>query len=247
MILPHMISENLTKRPRSVQELAQELGLEEASARNYLRTLGQPEWSIVRPLDLNQDQWEISHDCLVPLLDSILARWSISLWHRTRPWLPWISAGLIGMAILAVSFMRPDPGLALTELGWKVEPAFKRALQLESPLDNPHFSESLPYLRRLPGPLSIKLVTNEYGLRQIRTPSALKALRDLKSLTMLDLDGTRVADLAPLRDLKGLTALYLGNTQVADLAPLYNLKRLTCLRHPSTITWSIVRQYPEGY
>ncbi len=46
----------------------------------------------------------------------------------------------------------------------------------------------------------------------------------IEGLTVVDLDNTRVADLAPLAGLTALQTLWLGNTRVADLRPIRNMR-----------------------
>jgi hypothetical protein len=94
-ILPLLVSGNLTKRPRAITDLAREAMLPENVVRGCLRMLGMPDRGIVRPIDEREETWEIAHDFLVPLLDSILTRRQISFWRRLRPWMPWLSAATL--------------------------------------------------------------------------------------------------------------------------------------------------------
>src|SRR5205807_2693816 len=73
MIIRHLITDHLTTQPRTIGELAQATKFEPQTVRGCLRRLGQDDRSLVRPLDQSQEIWEISHDFLVPLLDSVVA------------------------------------------------------------------------------------------------------------------------------------------------------------------------------
>jgi hypothetical protein len=142
-----------------------------------LRRLGESDRAIVRPLDQPQETWEISHDFLVPLLDSILARRTVTLWRRFRPWLPWGAVAVIGIAAVVVPVMtRQDPRAALTKQGWKVS---EDAGILKMERDGTIPSESLSILRALPIPLWI--ILDEADVMDV------SALRKLKNLTQLEL------------------------------------------------------------
>src|ERR1035441_10300498 len=121
-LIPELITNNVTKRPRRIEDLAQATQLPPSIVRACFRRLGESDRVIVRPLDRQQETWEISHDFLVPLLDSIVARRTVSLWRRLRPWLPWAATALMGIAAVAIPAMthQDDPPLALRKQGWKV-------------------------------------------------------------------------------------------------------------------------------
>jgi len=86
--------------------------------------LGQSERAIVRPLDARQENWEISHDFLVPLLDSIIAHSSISLWRRVRPYFPWLAAATLIFTFRALA-SRPPSGPQFGQLGSVRSPAIE--------------------------------------------------------------------------------------------------------------------------
>jgi len=94
-VLPLLISQSLTKKPRKIADLAVEANLPEGPVRGCLRVLGMPDRGIVRPIDEQENTWEVAHDFLVPLLDSILARRRTSFLRRFRPWVPWLSASIL--------------------------------------------------------------------------------------------------------------------------------------------------------
>lgn len=245
-LIPRLITNYVTKRPRTIRELARDSGIDPATVRGCLRALGQTDRGIVRPLDPGQQTWEISHDFLVPLLDSITTRWTASLWRRTRPLLPWIAAICLVGAGVGASKWRRDPIAELTDLGWQVQKSDK-GLQLSLDGFRPT-PESIEALKRLDGPLSVRV----YRLDPICEWSALKNLTSLDLSApnlMRESDSTRsylngmevfdegpmpalpsdVSDVSPLKDLKNLTMLNLGNTQVTDVSPLRDLKSLTML------------------
>jgi hypothetical protein len=241
VLVPHLITGYITKCPRSIPELATETANDPAAVRGCLRVLGQSERAIVRPLDAGQQVWEISHDFLVPLLDSIVARWRVSLWRRLRPWLPWIAATTMVVAVMVAANWRRDPILDLEDLGWKVHKTGK-VLELEFNGTPPR--SSLKALQRISQP-QVKLnnldgisTISEWTVPENLTAldlggnlkvSDLSPLKDLKNLTTLDIHDTLVSDLSPLKDLKNLTRLDLSYTVVSDLSPLKDLKNLTRL------------------
>jgi conflict system STAND superfamily ATPase len=113
-VIPYLVTSHITKQPRTITDLAKDTGLDRATILGCLRRLGQSDRSIVRPLDPAQERWEISHDFLVPLLDSIVARWRVSFWKRFRVWSPWITAASLVFAVDLISisnnfYSRRDP------------------------------------------------------------------------------------------------------------------------------------------
>ena len=121
-LIPRLISDHVTKRPRNLSDLADETGIDEAEIRGCLRILGQSERCIVRPLDPEQRTWEISHDFLVPLLDSIFTRWSASFLRTMRPWVPWgvtVATVLIMFGFTTIREVQShDPIRTLIDLNW---------------------------------------------------------------------------------------------------------------------------------
>lgn len=115
-IVPLLISHSVTKVPRTITALSQMSGLDRAVVRGCMLFLGQTDRGIVRPLDDQQETWEISHDFLVPLLDSIIARRVISRWRQVRPYFPWFAAAILVLAFRAVS-SRPPSGPRFGQLG----------------------------------------------------------------------------------------------------------------------------------
>jgi Leucine-rich repeat (LRR) protein len=244
-IIPNLITDNLTKRPCTIAQMAQAAQLAPFVVRACMLRLGESDCAIVRPLDEQQETWEISHDFLVPLLDALVIRRTASIWRRTRPWMPWAAAVALAVIAFALPLVKPDPRVALSKQGWKIsEP--EGVLTLERNDDIPPASVSV--LRGLPSPYSLAIfggdVTDVSALRDLKSLTSLylrdtkvadvSALKGLKSLTSLYLDGTDVTDVSALRDLKSLTSLYLRDTKVADVSALKDLKSLTDLDLSST-------------
>ena len=236
-LIPQLITDNVTKRPRTIADLSQATLVAPAVVRACLRRLGESDRAIVRPLDQEQETWEISHDFLVPLLDSIVARRTVSWWRSFRPWLPWTAAGVMGIAALVVPLMtREDPRAELTRQGWTVSED-NGVLHLDNDNIPP---ESVPILRSLP-PFTLRLgdITDISALRELKNLTELtlsntyvtnaSPLRELKNLTQLDLSATKVTDVSFLRELKSLTQLNLGGAPVTDVSGLRELKNLTQL------------------
>ena len=238
-ILPQLISQNLTKRTRSVTQLAQHTQLDAPVVRGWLRTLGQPERGIVRPLDQEQEFWEISHDFLVPLLDSVVGRWSVSIFRRTRPLFPWLAASVLGLALIGMR-IPSDPYRTLAESGWEFSAPSPGQVHLRF-TGIPPFRNSVGALKRLGCTVHLEIndltgiealgaLDNSVELDFVGTElKDLAPLRGLKSLSSLSIRGTGVSDLSPLRDLKRLTKLELSETNVTDLTPLHELMGLNLL------------------
>ena len=245
-LIPQLITGNVTKHPRRIDDLVAATGLPLPAVRACLRRLGESDRAVLRPLDQPQETWEISHDFLVPLLDAIVARRTLSLWRRLRPWLPWAAAAVLGIAAVAIPLIeRQDPTVALRKQGWSVSEE-KGTLELDREDNIP--PDSIPILRGLSAPFSLYLgyptVTDVSALRELKnlktldlstsTVADLSPLGGLRNLTALNLQSVGAADVSALRELKKLTDLNLSLTRVADLSPLRELTNLTVLRLNNT-------------
>ncbi len=239
-LLPHLITNYVTRQQRTIKELAQETQLDVAAVRGCLRVLGRSDRAIVRPLDSDQQTWEISHDFLVPLLDSIMARWTVSLWRRFRGVLPW-AAAVILVVMALFPFPRPkDPSSELVELGWAVA-RVGGGMELEFIGDPPKQSGGV--LRRLRQPLFVKIMAAKlskesfagWGDLDIRgiilrgSLNDISTLKYLKGPTALYLVGTQINNFSALKDYTTLMILYAPDTLVNDLSALRNFKQLMSL------------------
>jgi hypothetical protein len=236
-----LITSYKTKRPRTIEELAQETSFDPAAVRGCLRVLGQSDRAVVRPLDAGQQTWEISHDFLVPLLDSIVARWRVSFWRRFRSWVPWIAVITLVLGVPVASNWWKDPVLKLRELGWvvhKTDKGMKLTFEGVPP------RESLKALQRTSIALDVQLDRMDESISEWRVLKNLSSLtfilsssvrdvsplRDLTSLSKLDLQYAALTDVLPLKNLKNLSELNLSSTKVSDISPLKDLKNLSNLQ-----------------
>ena len=157
-IIPQLITDNVTKRPRSISELAAATYLGPVPIRACMQRLGERDRAIVRPLDEEQETWEISHDFLVPLLDAIVARRISSVWRRARPWMPWAAVAILGIVAVISPLAKQDPRGMLSSLGWKVSGGGKYPLQIQGAGGFDKIpAESSSILRNLPSPYTLDL------------------------------------------------------------------------------------------
>jgi Leucine-rich repeat (LRR) protein len=241
-VLTQLITPNVTKRPRTITELSHSKAVEQAAVRACLYRLGDSDRGIVRPLDLRQENWEISHDFLVPLLDAMLARRTISMWRRCRPWLPWAAAGILGITAVVIPLARDrDPRLVFIDEGWLVRES-NGSLELNKLINDVDLIDSVARLAKLPQftlDLSHGSVTDVSPVRELKNITSLNLsftgvtdippLREMKNLASLNLSFTGVTDISPLREMKNLTSLYLNNMRITDISPLREMKNLTTL------------------
>jgi Leucine Rich repeats (2 copies) len=239
-LIPELITGNVTKRPRCIQDLAHATQVPALALRACLRRLGESDRAIVRPLDKDQETWEISHDFLVPLLDSIVARRTVSLWRQVRPWMPWTATAVLAVAVVAVhALTQADPRAELRAQGWSIgERGGALVVERWSPIP----PASVPILRGRPFSLilsGVPEVPDVSVLRELRKMTSLtlsvtkagdvSALGELTNLTFLDLSGPEITDVSALKNLTRLTFLDLSGTQVRDISALRELTGLTSL------------------
>jgi Leucine-rich repeat (LRR) protein len=243
-VIPQLITSSVTKCQRTIRELAQATSIDPAAVRGCLRVLGQTDRAIVHPLDASQETWEISHDFLVPLLDSIVAGWRVSFLRRVRFWSPWLATVFLLLTVVVMSNQKRDPVAELRILEWRVHPS-PEGLNLE--FDGAPPRQSLKALERTSVRLNVKLgdlsdsvsdwrvLKNLFSLDLHLSPVRdLSPLKDVTSLAELNLEATNVRDLSPLKNLTNLSKLLLADTPVEDLAPLKNLHNLSYLTLSNT-------------
>jgi hypothetical protein len=121
ILLPKLISPQVTNQPQSIEDMAKGTELSPRQIQGVMFRLGEPERSIVRPLNDECTYWQISHDFLVPLIDTILAPLKERIWKRVRPWLPLACAAAMVCIFLLGRTLYLDPIGELSRLGWKIE------------------------------------------------------------------------------------------------------------------------------
>lgn len=272
LLLPKLISGHVTKVPRSITDLADGTPLTPQQVQGVMFRLGDPERAIVRPLDGEYTVWEISHDFLVPIIDSILAQWRAPRWKSLRQRIPVIATIALVLFVFALPRVLPDPISDLSKRGWTIHPhwesrASERTLIFDLGCSNcttEDIEGSTRDMRRLHGELAVTLgniATFDLGHfggwaklnvgtlkisgSKLLDISAVSKLSRLRSLSLSDSGG--VSD-AQLRDLPAsLTTLDLGRTGVTD-ASIKNLPRgLSILNLGSTkVTGVGFRDLPPG-
>lgn len=236
-ILPRLISPHVTKLPRSIDDLSKECKLKPEQVQGVMFRLGDPEHTIVRPLDPDFKVWEISHDFMVPLIDSILAQWRISTWRALRPWIP--AAAALGLIVLVffVPSLIPDPITDLSRHGWMIQPVSSGlSYNLECPsCSDAEIARSVRDLKRIPATYSVTLdsissfdafhmkgwgqLTNLTALTIANSPKLLdiSEVSGMLYLDTLNINGCSAIAPSPLRRLpRSVTVLSLFAVPVAD-------------------------------
>jgi Leucine-rich repeat (LRR) protein len=239
VLLKKLISHDRTKRPCTIDELAEGTTFSPRQAQGAMFKLADPERGIVHALDSDCRVWEISHDFLVPIIDSILAGWTTSTWSKIRPWLPLGYLVIFILLLYVAPRLFPNPVNELMKLQWRA-----RELNEKRPEDQPllrlgiryEFSytttngsmpppESLRVLRRVNG----KFIVRFAGLKKF-DDTTFAEWRNLNQLWGLYLGGNRFQDTSGLRNLPpSLVQLGLADTGVVSDAELAIL--------PRTLNW----------
>ena len=258
VLLPRLISHHSTKQPCSIDDLASGTSLTPRQAQGVMFKIGDPERGIVHALDPDYKVWEISHDFVVPMIDSMLAQWRVSLWKKVRPWLPLGYAAILLAALFVAPRLMPDPIGELNRLHWQT-----RLVDVNSPVDREFAKlgvkyvltikgfpppESVYALKRIPGRFAVQLSSvdsfdsahfgawsdlTELASLEFRLSYSLKdisAAKGLRNLSWLDLsDKEQITDAGLLYLPGSLKTLDLqGDSQITD-AGIKSLSALTSL------------------
>lgn len=208
ILLPKLISSRATRQQCTIFGLASGTNFSSRQAQGVMFKLSEPERGIVRTLDPDCTVWEISHDFLVPMIDSMLAQWRISAWKRVRPWLPLAYAASLLAVLFAWPLFSPDPIAELNRLGWTTQKADLDIQRAVLP-DDSHDTVYLFTIDTIPTPES------ERVLERVQQPFAVKLEFDEK------FDSTLLRGWNHLNNLRML--IFVGNHHHGDFSALKNL------------------------
>jgi hypothetical protein len=229
-LLPKLISANATKVPRTVAELAKETGLLPEQVQGVLFRLGDSDRAIVRSVDSSQTTWEISHDFLVPIIDSELNQWKSPKWRETLEWIPTAVGVLLVALVSLVPRMLPDPVTDLGLHGWGVQPSVSQTASGGAPAVSyslmcagcspSELRRSLWDLRRIPGAIDVNLANiQSFDLDHYR---GWASLRNLRSLSISGADG-KLVDISAVSRIPELTSLTIATGSGIPAAQLSTL------------------------
>ncbi|HXN89062.1 MAG TPA: leucine-rich repeat domain-containing protein [Methylocella sp.] len=218
-LLEHMITDAGTKEPRTEAALVELTGLELWQVSSALTGLGAQ--GLVRRLEGAEPIWEVSHDFLARIVGRLIGRLKPSLFRRAQPF---VAPTALALWIAFICLIVPD---------WLQRNVEQRVMKFMS-------------LTNIDGGLAVSPASH-YRFDDEKLLRLIPDLKDLKSLTRLDLSDTQVGDIALLKDLKSLVTLNLRDTQVADIASLKELKSLTSLNLSSAdILPDLTTTYQSG-
>ncbi len=252
-ILPQMLTEADTKRPRSVGELSEATGLDPQIILGCLLDLELSGYvrQISRSAEIANRIWEVSHDFVARLLGQILKTPQQTFWGRVGPVLyrlslsVWVVAA-VGLIVLApwitqVSVednLRKKFGFYFRETnngGYFVQEIYYDSFK--------DLASAVPDLQKL-GPIKW------LDLSRCKLLPDVDALRELRSLENLYLSGcTSLTNVDVLKELKNLQTLGLrGCTSLTNVDVLKELKDLQQLdlRGCKKLTEKVVQQLRAG-
>ena len=244
LLLRKLISDERTKKPRTIDELAQGTKLDPLQARGVMFKLSEPDRAIVHAVDAESRTWEISHDFLVPIIDSLLASWRRPLWSVVRPWLPLGYAAVLLALLFVAPRLFPSPLDELDKLHWQTT-----TLDAKQPDDQPLLQQGVRYVLTFNGAASPDVIRASFRpMRRMParftvrfSPGSLasfdeatfKGWRDLNELAGLYIGSNRLADISGLKDLPhSVTALGLG-----DITGRGGVKSADIQALPRNLTW----------
>ncbi len=233
-LLPHLLTAQATKRPRSEADLCQASGLARGHVRTVLNALAQA--GLARPLEGAMRIWELSHDFVAKVLSQHLGMSRRRFLQRAAanaaPTLVAVSMSAAAAAIVLEHTADERARSRLAELGFAISPLYNGtsllhitvtpALTLRSP------DLAIPLLRRF-----VAQIGSFAGVGS--RINDLAPVAGLTNLRNLDLDGTLVHDLRPIAGLANLESLKLWRTRVDDLAPIERLANLKFLGLQATM------------
>jgi Leucine-rich repeat (LRR) protein len=214
-ILPQMLTEADTKRPRSIGELSESTALKSQVILGCLLDLALSGYvrQISRPVEIADRIWEVSHDFVARLLGQILKTAYQTFWGRVGRILYPLS--LVVWVIVAVALLVATPWLERVNSEQILRDRFSFFLH----------DEGNGYLAQ-----EQKRSFNDL-------PAAIRYLVNFGHITALDLRHSALTNVDALKELKALQILYLnyceGLTNVdglKDLKALQTLQLNGCIR-----------------
>jgi hypothetical protein len=114
-VLEELLTEQGTKRMRRETELATETRLRPAEVRAVLHVLSDA--ALARPLEANEDAWELSHDFVARAVGRYLGRRRGDLWRRIGAYAApalLTFAVMVGLAAVEWNYLAPNQGLMIS-------------------------------------------------------------------------------------------------------------------------------------
>lgn len=239
VLLKKLISQERTKRPCTIDELAAGTTFSPRQAQGAMFKLADPERGIVHALDSDCRVWEISHDFLVPIIDSILAGWTTSSWSKIRPWLPLGYVVIFVLLLYVAPRLFPNPVSELIKLQWQArelndrrpddQPLLRQGIRFDFAYKTTNGTMPPPESTRVLRRVSEKFIVHFTGLKKF-DDATFGEWRNMNQLWGLYLGGNHFQDTSGLRDLPpSLVQLGLADTGAVSDAELAIL--------PRSLTW----------
>jgi hypothetical protein len=249
-VLDHLVTGQATKCPRTITELAAVTGLSPSQVHDVLLALG--ERSLARPLDPDQQQWELSHDFVAAAIARYLGRRHRHLVSRA---IAYAAPVVLAATLIVATAMARTPNQTigtLSGLGFhaQFDPAREGyVVKNMVPVTAENLQESIRVLGGL-RPIKAMLLdrrdlvaskSSPVGAwtSSVESPSSIPSVKaaplDLGPLAELDeireltIDGIEVQNLEPLRKLHKLRELNLSGIGITDVGPLGDLAALELL------------------
>jgi Leucine-rich repeat (LRR) protein len=246
LILPQMLTEADTKRPRRIGDLRSATGLESQVILGCLLDLQLSGYArqISRPEEILDRVWEVSHDFVARLLGPLLKNPFHTFSERFRRVFYPVSIGV--WAVAAAFLVFAAPWLDRKSAEYQLQRWFRFSIREEADgyvlkeedRDVSDFSAAVPYLNKL-GSLSLDFT----DFSRLTTVDSLKELKNLRRLTLslcknlISVDGLkelknlRTLDLSQCVSLPSVDSLKdLEDLQTLNLNGCDNLTSLDCLK-----------------
>jgi Leucine-rich repeat (LRR) protein len=233
LILPQMLTEADTKRPRRIGDLRSATGLEPQVILGCLLDLQLSGYArqISRPEEILDRVWEVSHDFVARLLGPILKNPFHTFSERFRRVFYPFSIGVWAVAATFLVFAGPwlDRKFAESQLETRFGFAIQEAAdgyvltEQERAFNDNDLAKASPYLK--------KLSRVDLNLSRCVKLTSVDGLKDLRNLQTLNLSGCdQLTSVDGLKDLRNLQTLNLSGcgqlTSVDGLKDLRNLQSL---------------------